>query len=136
VFDADAGEDAAQPDASTPAASRIEPINNVTDSGEVSNVALVLFGVFGGLYLLYTVGWFLIAQYFSSVNELAASTSGIVGGVLQQLLFWVAFLAPMGWFSTVILLFRSKKRWFLPLGLVLGLVVLLPLPLFTVGVGT
>jgi hypothetical protein len=100
---------------------------------EVSNLSLVLYGVFGGLYLLYTVGWFLIAQYFSSVNELAASTSGSLGGVLQQILFWAACLAPMGWFTTVLLLSRERKTWFLPGGLLLGLLVLLPLPLFIVG---
>jgi len=110
-------------------------IGEETVRSEVSNVALVLYGVFGGLYLLYTVGWFLIAQYFSSVNELAAATSGSIGGVMQQVLFWVAFLAPMGWFTTVIVLSRTKKSWFLPVGLILGLIVLLPLPLFIVGSG-
>lgn len=103
---------------------------------EVSNLALVLFGVFGGMYLLYTVGWFLIAQYFSTVNDLTASTSGVIGGVLQQVLFWFACLAPPAWFVAVVVLTRQRAGWRLPAGLILGLIVLLPLPLFTVGGGS
>lgn len=108
----------------------------VPDSAnEVSNVQLVLFGLFGGVYLLYTVGWFLIAQYFAEVNSFAAETSGTVGGVLQIVLFWAAGAAPLAWFATVVVMTRSSRPWMLPVGLTLGLGVLLPLPLFTVGAG-
>lgn len=100
---------------------------------EISNIALVLYGVFGGMYLLYTAGWFLIAQYFASANDVAASSSGIVGGVMQTAIYWAAALAPAGWFAVVFLLSRGKKPWFLPVWLMIGLVVLLPLPLFTTG---
>lgn len=100
---------------------------------ELSNSALVLYGVFGGMYLLYTVGWFLIAQYFASANNAAASTSGIIGGILQVTIYWAAALAPGAWFATVYFLARQRKPWFFPTWLILGLVVLLPLPLFTTG---
>lgn len=103
---------------------------------EVSNLTLVLFGVFGGMYLLYTVGWFMIAQYFSTVNSITASTSGIIGGVLQQAIFWIAAFAPAGWFLASVYLARNKKAWFLPVALFIGLIVLLPLPLFIVGGGS
>ena len=103
------------------------------DSPKISNLQLVLFGVFGGLYLLYTAGWFFIAQYFAAANALAASTSGIVGGVLQQALFWASAVAPALWFGASILLARHRKSWFLPVALFLGAIVLLPLPLFVVG---
>ena len=102
---------------------------------EISNIQLVLFGVFGGVYLLYTVGWFLIAQYFAGANALATATSGSVGGVLQQVIFWAAAAAPLAWFIAVVTLSRGAKPWVLPVGLVVGLLVLLPLPLFTVGAG-
>lgn len=102
---------------------------------EISNVQLVLFGLFGGVYLLYTVGWFLIAQYFAEVNSFAAETSGSVGGVLQMVLFWAAAAAPLAWFTTVVVMTRSSRPWMLPVGLTVGLAVLLPLPLFTVGAG-
>lgn len=100
---------------------------------ELSNSALVLFGVFGGMYLLYTVGWFLIAQYFASANNAAASTSGIIGGILQVAIYWAAALAPAAWFATVYFLARKRRAWFFPVWLIIGLVVLLPLPLFTTG---
>lgn len=106
---------------------------SVSDSPKISNLQLVLFGVFGGLYLLYTAGWFFIAQYFAAANALAASTSGIVGGVLQQALFWASAVAPALWFVASILLARHRKSWFLPVALLLGATVLLPLPLFVVG---
>lgn len=106
---------------------------SVSDSPKISNLQLVLFGVFGGLYLLYTAGWFFIAQYFAAANALAASTSGIVGGVLQQALFWASAVAPALWFVASILLARHRKSWFLPVALLLGAIVLLPLPLFVVG---
>lgn len=106
---------------------------SVSDSPKISNLQLVLFGVFGGLYLLYTAGWFFIAQYFAAANALAASTSGIVGGVLQQALFWASAAAPALWFVASILLARHRKSWFLPVALLLGAIVLLPLPLFVVG---
>ena len=106
---------------------------SVSDSPKISNLQLVLFGVFGGLYLLYTAGWFFIAQYFAAANAPAASTSGIVGGVLQQALFWASALAPALWFVASILLARHRKSWFLPVALLLGAIVLLPLPLFVVG---
>lgn len=118
--------------ASAPAHS--EPADGLaTPHRETSNVAMVLFGVFGGMYLLYTAGWFLIAQYFASANDVAASTSGIVGGVAQIAIYWAAALAPAGWFTVVFLLSRGRKSWFLPVWLMVGLVVLLPLPLFTTG---
>lgn len=107
---------------------------SVRSPNDVSNVQLVLFGVFGGVYLLYTVGWFLIAQYFAAANALAAATSGTLGGVLQQVIFWSAAAAPIAWFVVVVMIARSSRPWVLPLGLVLGVIVLLPLPLFTVGV--
>lgn len=107
----------------------------VGNVNEISNIQLVLFGVFGGVYLLYTVGWFLIAQYFAGANALAVATSGSVGGVLQQVIFWAAAAAPLAWFIGVVALSRGAKPWVLPVGLVVGLVVLLPLPLFTVGAG-
>lgn len=107
--------------------------NTTSGRREVSNLALVLYGVFGGMYLLYTAGWFFIAQYFASVNDVAASTSGVVGGVLQVVIYWAAALAPAGWFVVVFALSRTKRAWFLPVWLMVGLVVLVPLPLFTTG---
>lgn len=100
---------------------------------EMTNLQLVLFGVFGGLYLLYSIGWFFIAQYFAAANSLAAASSGIIGGVFQQVLFWSSAAAPALWFVASVLLARGRRAWFLPVAFLVGIVVLLPLPLFVVG---
>ncbi|QIM16943.1 hypothetical protein G7067_11885 [Leucobacter insecticola] len=95
----------------------------------LSNGALVLFGVFGGLYLLYTWGWFVVAQAYSGMNAAAAAGSGSVGGVLQQILFWAAPLAAPLWFLVSLAAARGGRTKRLALMLCIGAVVLLPLPM-------
>lgn len=104
-------------------------------SSQVSNLTLVILGVIGGIYLLYSVGWFLIAQYFSAVNNITASNSGLIGGVLQQMVFWSAALAAPLWFLSSLLLARGKKPLFMSAYLLLGLIILMPWPLFIAGGG-
>ena len=104
-------------------------------SSQVSNLTLVILGVIGGIYLLYSVGWFLIAQYFSAVNNITASSSGLIGGVLQQMVFWSAALAAPLWFLSSLLLARGKKPVFMSAYLLLGLIILMPWPLFIAGGG-
>lgn len=99
------------------------------DAPAVSNGALVVLGVFGGLYLLYAWGWFIVAQAYSSVNAWAAAGSGSVGGVLQQIVFWAAPLGPVLWFSIALLLSRGGRTKRLAIMLLVGAVVLLPLPM-------
>lgn len=103
----------------------------VVDQGrpEVSNGALVSLGVFGGVYLLYTVGWFIVAQAYSTVNALTAAGSGSLGGILQQMVFWAAPFAPALWFVTAFALSRGKRTAQLAILLAVGAVVLLPLPM-------
>lgn len=98
---------------------------------QMSNSALVILGVFGGIYLMYTWVWFSWAEYYESANNLLAASSGSLGGVLQQIVFWVAPLAPLGWFLCALLLNRGAPTWRLALWIVLGAVVLVPLPMFT-----
>lgn len=95
----------------------------------ISNGALVLFGVFGGLYLLYTWGWFIIAQAYSEVNAFTAAGSGSIGGVLQQIVFWAAPLAPALWFFVSLAASRGGRTKRLAVLLCIGAVVLLPLPM-------
>lgn len=98
-------------------------------SASLSNGALVLLGVFGGLYLIYAWGWFIIAQAYSSLNTAAAAGSGAIGGVLQQTVFWAAPLAPVLWFAVSLLFSRGGRTKRLALLLTVGAVVLLPLPM-------
>lgn len=94
-----------------------------------SNLALVLFGVFGGLYLLYTWVWISWAQYYSGVNEITAAGSGSIGGVLQQIVFWVAPAAPAVWFLSALVMNRGRTGR-LAVVLLVGAIVLVPIPMF------
>lgn len=95
----------------------------------LSNGSLVLLGVFGGLHLIYTWGWFIVAQAYSSVNSAVAAGSGVIGGVLQQMVFWAAPLAPLLWFFVSILFSRGGHTKRLAVLLTVGAVVLLPVPM-------
>lgn len=96
---------------------------------QISNGALVVLGVFGGLYLLYTWGWFIVARAYSENNSLTAAGSGVIGGVLQQIVFWAAPLAPPLWFFTALAFGRGGRTKLLAILLVVGAVVLVPLPM-------
>ncbi|MGO1435259.1 MAG: hypothetical protein ACTJFR_01750 [Canibacter sp.] len=102
-------------------------------AAQVSNAAVVLLGVFGGLYLLYTWGWFTIVQVYQNLNLINASASGAVGGVLQYVLFWIIPLAPALWFLCTLWMTWGKPTKYLALWLVLGTIVLMPLPLLLGG---
>jgi hypothetical protein len=97
---------------------------------QLSNGSVVLLGLLGGVYLLYTVVWFSWANYYSVMNSLVAAGSGSLGGVLQQVIFWIAPLAPALWFVTVLVLCRGAKIGKIALWLIVGAVLLVPLPMF------
>ena len=98
-------------------------------SPQVSNAALVLFGVFGGLYILYTWVWITWAQYYADVNSATAAGSGSIGGVLQQIVFWAVPFAPALWFLSALVLCRRRTSR-LAIALLLGALVLVPVPMF------
>ena len=96
---------------------------------QVSNAALVLFGVFGGLYILYTWVWMTWAQYYATVSLATAASSGAIGGVLQQVIHWAVPVAPGLWFLCALLMNRQSTGR-LAVSLLIGAIVLLPLPMF------
>lgn len=100
---------------------------------QMGNLMVVLLGLTGGLYMLFAWIWLSWAQYYSETNAVTASGSGSIGGILQQIVFWIAPLAPVLWFLSAFVLLRGKHRA-LTIALVVGLIVLLPLPMiFTRG---
>lgn len=100
---------------------------------QLSNGALVALGVIGGLYLLYTWVWFSWASHYSSVNSAVAEGSGVLGSVMQQIVFWAAPFAPALWFFSVLLLNRGGRTRTTMLWLLIGAIVLVPLPMFEFG---
>lgn len=95
---------------------------------QMSSLTVVLLGLSGGLFLLYAWVWMSWAQYYADVNAAVVAGSGSIGGVLQQIVFWIAPLAPIFWFISALVLTRNSTRK-LTLALVIGLVVTFPLPM-------
>ncbi|MFF8818400.1 hypothetical protein ACF07D_10440 [Leucobacter sp. NPDC015123] len=95
---------------------------------QMSNLTVVLLGLSGGLFMLYAWVWMSWAQYYADVNAAAAAGSGSIGGVLQQIVFWIAPLAPVFWFISALVLARAHTRK-LVFALVVGLIVTFPLPM-------
>lgn len=99
-----------------------------TGPAQMSNLTVVLLGLSGGLFLLYAWVWMSWAQYYADVNAAVVAGSGSIGGVLQQMVFWIAPLAPILWFISALVLTRNRARR-LTVALVLGLIVTFPLPM-------
>lgn len=87
---------------------------------------LVLLGVFGGVYLLYTLGWIL------SVLRVQNPATDPVGQFMFALGLWLAVLAPALWFGVTFALTRGRPRARL-VWLLVGVVVTLPIA-FVAGV--
>ncbi|UOQ58207.1 hypothetical protein MUN78_05005 [Leucobacter allii] len=96
---------------------------------QMSNGALVVLGVFGGLYMLYAWGWLVIAQAYAEFTAFTAAGSGALGQTLQQILLWAAPGAPVLWFLAALAASRGGRTRRLALLLLVGAVVLLPLPM-------
>ena len=88
----------------------------------MSSVVLVALGILGGIYLLYTIGWFVSWQRFlyASADELE-----LIAFHVQQVL---AIVGPPLWFIVTLLLTRERKPQVRLLWLLVGALVLIPWP--------
>jgi hypothetical protein len=97
------------------------------ESPALSSVALVGMGILAGMYLLYTIGWFI------GVSRIAKPATDPVAEFMFSLGAWLAVAAPLAWFGVTYWLTTSRPRARL-IWLLIGVVVLAPLP-FIVGSG-
>lgn len=113
-----------------PTAEGIEPAEGPdeapVDGHQTGSAALVGFGILGGIYLLYAIGWAVTAGRSTAVS------ADVVGRFMSTVGLWLAVLAPVGWYLLVIM-GRARVRTRLLL-LILGAIVLVPLP-FLLGIG-
>jgi len=95
----------------------------------IGTVSLLLLGVLGGIYLLYTVGWVLggIGMQLPVIFTLPV--------VLYQAALWLAVLAPALWFVAVLAATRGSRPWVRMVWLVSGAVLLIPWPFVVSGGG-
>lgn len=89
----------------------------------MGSVALVIHGVLGGIFLLYTIGWFHLSR--TTGSGLAATYTDVVGRFMFDLGLVLAVAAPVLWFLTTLYLGRGRPV-IRVLVLVLGALVLVP----------
>ena len=98
-----------------------------TAAAPTSSITLIALGIFGGVYLLYTIGWFLgITRIDNPLTEPVARFMFALG-------LWLAVAAPPAWFAATFWLTAGRPRarigWLLA-----GALLLAPLP-FVLGPG-
>jgi hypothetical protein len=93
----------------------------------LSNGALIGLGIFGGVYLLLTVGWLL------GVARLQLVAGLFLDSVAFQFAFWLAVAALPLWFVTVLWFTRTSATWVRFSLLGAGAVLLIPWPFVLAG---
>ncbi|BDZ38508.1 DNA polymerase III subunit gamma/tau [Microbacterium suwonense] len=126
--------DGAQASVPTPAtAAAAEAAADATDAEDepqgLGTVSLVLLGILGGIYLLYTIGWII-----GGVG-MQAPVMFTLPAVLYQAALWVAVLAPALWFAAVLVATRGSKDWVRVVWLIAGAALLVPWPFVVSGGG-
>ncbi|GAA3648160.1 DNA polymerase III subunit gamma/tau [Microbacterium marinilacus] len=95
----------------------------------MGNVALICFGVLGGVYTLYVVGWILGGL---RLREQLTGGAGVADAMSEAAL-WLGILAPVIWFAVTLYVTRGKPSWQRFAGLVLGVLLLVPWPFVMLG---
>jgi hypothetical protein len=86
-------------------------------------VLLITYGILGGIYLIYTIGWIITVQ---RMGEAIATSSEALSAIMFQLGQALAIASPAIWFGAALVLTRGRKPLVRLLLLVAGLVAVLP----------
>ncbi|HXH35534.1 MAG TPA: hypothetical protein VNJ54_14205 [Plantibacter sp.] len=117
------------PSGSVPPAARersTSVVDAATSSGEreqMSSTMLVTLGIFGGVFLLYSVGWLI-----SAFRPDAAVPSDTVGQFMFNLGQGLAVAAGPVWMAATLWLTRRSTPWVRIAMLLLGVLLVLPWP--------
>lgn len=98
------------------------------DEPGMSSALLVTLGVFGGVFLLFTVGWII------GVQRNPVPSTNLFFAFMYQLGEILAIAAPAAWFVGVFVFARERRAVVRILWLILGVVLLAPWP-FILGLG-
>ncbi len=94
------------------------------DGVTLSNASLLGIGVLAGVFLLYTIGWFIGAERIAPVAPV------LLGGDLPFLILkWIAIAAPFVWFVVTFVLTLHSRAWVRFVWLGAGALLLVPWPL-------
>lgn len=91
-----------------------------------SSALLVTLGIAAGVYLLYTIGW--VITFSRQSAQISTVATDVVGQFMYGLGLILAAAAPVLWFGGVLLLARKRRPGVRILLLVVGAVVLAPIP--------
>ncbi|WP_141872228.1 hypothetical protein [Microbacterium saperdae] len=97
-------------------------------SEPLSTAMLLVLGVVGGVYLLYSIGWVVGGL------RLKPLANFFVADAMFLPWFVLAIAAPALWFLATWALTRGRAAWIRVSLLLLGVVLLVPWPFVTVGV--
>jgi uncharacterized membrane protein (UPF0136 family) len=97
----------------------------------LSNAALISLGVLGGIYLLYSIGWFVGGIRVHNLSGLLGIDTAVSVPVLV-----LAVAAPAIWFIATYVLTRGSRAWIRFAWLVAGALLLVPWPFATLGAGS
>lgn len=93
-----------------------------TERAPMPAVLLVVYGVFAGLYLIWTIGWVI------TVTRSTVTLPTVLSELMYQLGEFLAIAGPALWFAAVLLLARERAAAVRIAWLALGLVILVPWP--------
>lgn len=113
--------DASTGDEGTEADGKPEAAEEAEAAAQPGSAELVLLGVLGGVYLLYSIGWLISA--ISPAPDLGEPVAQFMYGLGR----WLAVFAPALWFGTALWLASERHRARL-LWLLAGAVLLVPVP--------
>jgi hypothetical protein len=102
-------------------ATDVDTIEDADAARQPGSTELVVLGVLGGIYLLYSIGWLIAAT--TAPPQLADPLAQF----MYSLGRWLAAAAPVLWFATVLWLAAEHRRARL-LWLIAGAVLLVPVP--------
>ena len=112
-----------------PSANRVELVDAPAAKPSTPSVLLISYGILGGIYLIYTIGWVISVQRL--IGATVQSTE-LLNSIMFQLGQFLAMGSPAIWFAAVFVLTRGRKPIVRLLGLLSGLITVLPWP-FVIG---
>lgn len=117
-----AGDEKVEPAGRVAAEPRIETLPAEPRKPSIPAPLLITYGVLGGIYLIYTIGWVL------TVAQGAPPRATVFDDIMFRVQQGLAVASPAIWFGAVFLLTRGRKPLVRLLWLLVGLAIVIPWP--------